>query len=545
MVFVVWAVTPLQNAILNNNIVSLTHPVALSLSPAQASLGLQNPEPSMDAFNTAYGILWLGQSMPPFTTPKYTLAPFHAAQPVSMPNANQTLSATTTMYYTDLDCKAPAAVSVDQSTRKVSFDDGEGCLATAILSYPDVINNGQFAPSYIGYYNSSFVRASLQAAGCGDGSVHKFLAVWKLASDAPPDFGDPTNATALFCTPTYYMQQVDATVSLPEHSIVTATPLGPQMPLPADKFNVSLFEYLLTSGTPPSFNATARQDIIDGTVLHQDARLQNMSLSYVGFVGQMIGFAVGTTHQATEEYLQPNRLAGAFRDAHQILFAFAMQNVLGPHTEDTAVTGTLKSTVAAVTVEPVFAWLVIALLILIVGFTAFLLFATFHKISKLSCDPDSLGEVMKISCNSMVQQLFSAHDSSSDEYLADTLHTARLGITSDEDGKSSLSLLALPLLDGATPSMKPKLKGSEHGEHLVRPMEYSLAIGIPVCVCLVGVIAGLVLLHDQSITQNGKSLQPSRSRSGTDPPRYPSSSFKYVRSAAHLELLTISNGDHT
>jgi hypothetical protein len=90
----------------------------------------------MNILNTAYSLLWLGQDMPPFTTPEYTLAPFEVSQTVNVASSNQTLSSETVLYGTDLTCRSPSQVLITK-TLGLTFDDGQGCVAQDLLPISD------------------------------------------------------------------------------------------------------------------------------------------------------------------------------------------------------------------------------------------------------------------------------------------------------------------------------------------------------------------------------------------------------------------------
>ena len=476
--------------------------------------------------NTAFATLWLGQSIPPFTTPKFALAPFKTLDSEDSPGANQTLSATTTMYYTDLECNPPAHITTNKTSGGISFDDGAGCNVKNIIPFPDLASGvtgffGGASPEspartfkayYIGYnYEPQVLNSSLSSAGCSVEGLHSFLAVWKVASNDPPDFSDPTNATALFCKPAYYMQRVNATISIPENTVLGTTPLSPSQPLPAETFNTTQFEFLLSTGFPPSFDVNAHQDVVDSQGLSQDAQLQNLSLSTQGLASTMIGFAVGSTHFPPEEYMQPDKLIGAFRSAHQLVFAVAMQGLFTSSKNVTSVSGRLTTTVEAVTVVPVFAWLALVFLVLIVGCTIWLLYEAVSRPSRLVRDPDSLSEIMKLSYNEALQRLFAVHDVSNEAELEEDLDAASFALRDGIDSLETGPMLSLYTKDPrdrhhekGCAVIAPKTSRREKQKaELVRPTEYSLNVGVPFCLSLAALIIILIFLHEKTIRENG------------------------------------------
>jgi hypothetical protein len=124
----------------------------------------------------------------------------------------------------------------------------------------------------------------------------------------------------------------------------------------------------------------------------------------------MIGFAVGSTQLAPEAYLNPSTLQMAVQRAHRLLFSVAVQAVLNSPRLDSSAIGHINSQLQGVTLVPVFAYLAVGVLVLIVIFTVHLLYSTSSRPSSLSRDPDSLGQVMSLSRNLDLQRLFMPSD---------------------------------------------------------------------------------------------------------------------------------------
>jgi hypothetical protein len=504
---VAWALTPFQNGIFLKNSVNVSRTVDVATSTSLIPLPDQSSKVGLSILNTGFSVLWLGQSIPAFTTAEYAIAPFKAAGAQDLVGSNHTLSAQTTMYGTDLECKPPAQVQID--TGQLTFDDGEGCVATDLMQYADSEGSARYSAYYIGYYDDPNSDFSLQLAGCPLKSSHSFLAIWKLASTFPPDFHNPANATALFCKPSYYKQTVNATVSLPESSVISTKPIGPRSPLSEQDFNITQFEYLLANGILPPSLALARQDVADTTVLRQDSKLQNISL--VLPVTNMVGFAVGATHFAPEDYLDPGKLSDAFQRAHRLLFSIGIQDVLMPIGHGTTTTGLVNSTVQAVTIVPVFAKLSQTFLGLIAAAICLLLCSVSRRPSKLARDPDSLAQVMAMSSNQSLQRLFNSHDASDDKALATALVPSRFAL--DWQPGSSHPTVEIVSQESThlfeTQSLnQPQLREKEDEPSLisVQPIEYRLLIGLPLCLGLAITISSLTFMHQKSIQDNGNQF---------------------------------------
>jgi hypothetical protein len=101
--------------------------------------------------NTAYGMSWLDQKLPAYSTADYTLRPYALVN--SDPNvlSTETWIAPTLAYSTKLDCK-PANVSFNNATSGYTFDNG--CI-TQELYLPTLEFNSTFMALYISYWDDA------------------------------------------------------------------------------------------------------------------------------------------------------------------------------------------------------------------------------------------------------------------------------------------------------------------------------------------------------------------------------------------------------
>lgn len=76
MVLVFCAVTPLQSGIFTVASTTISHNVSVSSPARLLPPSLQAGVLDANLPNTAYGVTWLGQAPPPFTTRQFALAPF-------------------------------------------------------------------------------------------------------------------------------------------------------------------------------------------------------------------------------------------------------------------------------------------------------------------------------------------------------------------------------------------------------------------------------------------------------------------------------------
>jgi hypothetical protein len=519
VVVVSWCVIPLQNGIFNNGAVVVRSVTSLRKTNSFLPVDDQSAKLGGNILNTAYSIVWLGQEMLPFTTSEYALAPFDAMQPGNALTSNRTLTAATILYGTDITCKPPSNVTIARSA--ITFDDGQGCVAQNLLPVSDADADKRFAAYYIGYYDDANVDADLQLAGCPISSSHEFLVVWKLASMRSPDFRNESDATALFCTPNYYSQPVNATITISNQKVLSVQPLGPRTQLTDKEFNITHFEYLLANGIPAAQPTSPRHDISEVTNIHQDSRLQNMSL--VSPTANMIGFAIGSTHLEPEAYLSPSNLQIALQRAHRLLFSVAVQAVLKPARHDPSATGYVASQLQGISLVPVFAYLSEGFLVLIVVFTIHLVYATSSRPSALFRDPDSLAQVMSLSRHPDLQHEFIHLDAADGQAISKALQSLHFdmlvsrGETPPMIRRSSIVKQetsihrSRQLNDGAVQ------QEFDSNQPFTGPLEYNRIIGFLFSASLAGTITLLILLHERIHSEDGKANLPGIMMSKTDP----------------------------
>jgi hypothetical protein len=103
-------VTPFSNGIFATKFFNVTRVVDVATSNSLLPLADQSSKLGLSIMNNGFSILWLGQSLPEFTTADYAIAPFKVSGAEKLLGSNHTLSAQTTMYGTDLERKPPAQV---------------------------------------------------------------------------------------------------------------------------------------------------------------------------------------------------------------------------------------------------------------------------------------------------------------------------------------------------------------------------------------------------------------------------------------------------
>ncbi|KAI9874731.1 MAG: hypothetical protein M1830_009346 [Pleopsidium flavum] len=518
IVVVFWAVTPLQSGIFASSSISRSTAVPMAISRSISPVSEQADTMDGGFLNTAYGILWLGQRLPPFTTREFALAPFEARTSSVETEQNVTWSSSTVQYGTDLSCH-PAVVTKDPESTFLTFDDGKGCVASQIALMEVGDGSKEFSAYYIGYANDDHVDYSLEGSGCPRNSSHDFLAIWKRMT-SNFNLQNGSDFTALFCDSSYYSQEVRANVSVPDLSVLSVTPVGPKKKLSDQMVNITHFEYILGSGSRPNLDVSRilqkprmnRRDLPDEMTLDQYGRLANLSLSWP--VANMVGFAVGCSRLSPDMYFDPHNLTSAFRAAHQLLFALAIDAIMVPsNSPANVVSGRWASQMDAVILLSTFTVLVQTSLFIVIALTVYLLVIYCRRPSRLSTDPSSITAIMSLSRNPELVGLLRDLDGAGSGIFEKKLGGQRFRLQySKKIHDQVLGLEAHPsnAFDMTQPevSARPLTAESDPRPHPkpVRPVELSLPVGLIFMSFLTAFIVMLCVLRWKIDQHNGLPL---------------------------------------
>ena len=94
--------------------------------------------------------------------------------------------------------------------------------------------------SYLGYQCDA--GSSLQSLNCPANTSNLYLAVV-----TSPGLNQ---VTAEFCQPTYWIQEVNVTVTASDMAVISSTPLAPAVELSQDDFKSSIFQTIIWTGRP-------------------------------------------------------------------------------------------------------------------------------------------------------------------------------------------------------------------------------------------------------------------------------------------------------
>ncbi|KAK5137765.1 hypothetical protein LTR08_007337 [Meristemomyces frigidus] len=163
---------------------------------------------------------------------------------------------------------------------------------------------------------------------CPTSASKVFLAAFAQNKYHSTDEVKPVNM--LFCAPTYYQQNVTATIRRSDRGIRNYTIAGSKQSLPQYVFDPRRLEWQMNSATQQQ---AVRGDIPASTWADQTERLSNLPLSMSGngaVIPMMAGLAVGAYQRPLEDYLDPDTLRLSYQAAYRLLFARAMVDVLQP-----------------------------------------------------------------------------------------------------------------------------------------------------------------------------------------------------------------------
>lgn len=398
-----WVITPMQSALLTTDTVTLHIPTEFVSYKNLMSLEEQGgPDVTAQYLFTAYGVSFLDEQLRPFTTQEYAAMPFRPLDTASeglVGGGNETWTAVTRTYTTDLDCTLATKVSSDnpynltnnagcsKNVTGLTIKDGAEMRALLYMGF-----------GFYGYGGGNYVLNSGEPDWC-KGGPHLFLAVWQhLAAGAT----DP-DVTGVYCTPIYYYTDMKVTVDSNTLVVKDAVPVGDPVSFTEEDglVNITRFENDMSAGEVETIESLPPKWVITNPP-SSAARFEDWGIT--DSTNQII-FTVGTSQNLTfEDFKDPKVLSDAFRRTHKLLFA----NFIYSSLEDMAegdinkhqVQGDRIVVKSAVIVVGVFAHLLEAFLAIVAICFAVLGVISYRRNANLFGDPDSLAAKMAIVADS-------------------------------------------------------------------------------------------------------------------------------------------------
>lgn len=396
---VTWAIVPFQSAIFSTGTVTRTRETLMATTGSFMPLENQKVALHSQFLNTAYGVSWLDQRVPPFTTKEYALQPFSPATSNATYSGNDTWSSSTLAYYTNLTC-TPAIVKPSRSNGYI-FDDGNGCVTYEIA--PQSASSSEFLVMYIPYFDDPNNDWALQNPNCTIEHSHKFLAVWGqsqyIGNTTYRKFG---NISAQFCRPTYYVRPVTAIVNATSRAVINIdykSAPDTDLPLPETDFNITNFEYIIGTGASQyHVGRPLGDDLPDIQIVQQLPRLLKFNISWP--FHNMVGYGLAASSGQIKDLADPSQMHKVFESAHKLLFSTAAAALITSK-EPTANerTGLVIDQPGSIIFVRSFS-IVVEVFLAVVGILTCVLWLVYQqRQTNMTQDPASISDIMRLVCN--------------------------------------------------------------------------------------------------------------------------------------------------
>ncbi|KAL8905993.1 MAG: hypothetical protein Q9171_006457 [Xanthocarpia ochracea] len=492
-----WGVTPLVSSVFARSIIERESRATASTRAALIPLKDQSLAMNTDFMMTAYGIAWLGQAMPSFVTSQGTIEPFELDTKHGEDLLNTTWKAQTKMYGTSLNCRA--ADAKNDSFGQFTYSNGKNCT-TQGFSPRQSDSDSKFRALYIGFYTDQHIDYYLESPQCpSPANKHLFFAYW---SQALGDSGG-ANVSAVFCEPTYWTQDVNATVIVPSMNVSDVSPLGPRIPLPDTLFNRTAFEYNIGTGAQ---EISPRADISETTnVLDQRSRMAKLGIGDT--ITNMVGFALGLSAAKLTDYTDPDILAASYENAHKLLHALAIRQLMNSRVTDVQDReGVVSGKASVILVVRLLAIVVEILLGLVVLLVLALATHTYTRRSQLCNNPSSLTDVIAIAADNETLQNPTNETGPEASRTRYRLINGRISVSSPP--------AANPSYDCGIPMPRtrsgPTTTGLENPASLARPIEMSMTVAFIFMLILLLVLITVILLKTFAEKHHGLPVPSSR-----------------------------------
>ena len=497
MILIFWVVTPLQSAIFNTGTVTRLLPTAL------VPLESQSARLNVNFLNTAYGISWLGQQLPRFTTADFALLPFQPVVKSSKGSPAESWSTSAEIYSTSLNC-TPADVKIEP--KGYTFSNGRGCSVSQMVLATTTFNT-QYMVSYIGYHSNAVLDWSLQNPNCSLEHSNNFLAVW-ASRDSLVQPGIYSNLTALFCRPSYRIQEVLVKVNASDGMVATTDLAAPKESGKnvSNLFNTTHFEYILGVGMQPD---QERGDFPDTALLEQFPQLLDYNLTWP--VSNMVGFGIAQNTTSVAGLADPASLHDAFERAHKLLFAVAFSTLTSAQASiglQDVKPGMRQDNVEAIIMVRTISIVVEVVLAIIALLAIVLWYYSNRRPSRLIRDPASIADVMSVSRHDSIMELFRNDGTMTAPILSQEISSRIFTIDVVKvQGFPTVQLEAkkLPSIQLPRTSATSSTSVSSGSFVPVRPVELKFTIGSILVLAILSSMGGIIFLDIWSRNRNGKN----------------------------------------
>ncbi|KAG9757491.1 hypothetical protein KCU73_g4382, partial [Aureobasidium melanogenum] len=325
VVVIFWGLTPLQSSMFATKTIEKAFRVATVTSKAYLSLQDQKETLTGAYAQSSYNIAWLNESLPPFMNRQGMLAPFTLAGGNEKLETSETWTAPTHYYSVDIDCEVP---TTDDHGYIVS---SWGChYSHANMNVPYETKDDQYSLLYVGYWYEESMDSYLGNGDCPDQANQTFLIRWgrgRKRSTISENSLYPLESSTLWCRPTYYQQEVNATVAPPSMSVLDVLPTGPKRPLPMDLINITDFEWSLSEGYEVNNN---RGEFLTSSWPdpQEQVHARFPELYWDIYLPTMASFALGAYQRPAADYLDPEVLKDSYQAAYRLLLSRKLADIL-------------------------------------------------------------------------------------------------------------------------------------------------------------------------------------------------------------------------
>ena len=348
---------------------------------------------------SAYRIISLNETLPKFMARNYTLAPFKPSlldKNETEDTGTQQWTAPTTLYSLDLYCE-PAIPSGGDWNNSGCVTSGLRMGNRTIKENPDPYSGPltivkPFSAQYIGFWNIYGHANYYLSSSCPAEKNHTFFAAFTRNKKKESD--PAQNVTAIFCEPTYYSQQVNATVNKKDRRPLRYIPTGPKQPFSDTHmvFNTTWLEMLFNGGT--TFHHSRTNNLPNDNIPNFAEQIAKTNLSLADETQPLVGFSTLIHETALEDFLDWKVLARSYADSYRLIFARAMTEVLDDSFEAIKEVKGVRTVVTdAVVLEPIFTYAVLGFLAVIILATTVLLYLSTKRTLNLFSDPSTIGSV--------------------------------------------------------------------------------------------------------------------------------------------------------
>jgi hypothetical protein len=516
MMLVSWAIVPFQSAIFSTGTVTRTREVLMATTGSFMPLENQKVALNSQFLNTAYGVSWLGQKVPPYTTKEYALQPFSPTTDDATYSGNDTWSSSTLAYYTNLTC-TPAIMKPGRVNTSWIFDNGNGC-ATYDVAFPSA-SSAKYLVMYVPYFDDPNSDWALQNENCTIEHSDNFLAVWGqsqfIEGTTFKTFG---NISAQFCRPSYHIRPVTATVNATSRAVINIdykSAPDTDMSLPETDFNVTNFEYMIGIGTS-QYHAgkSLAGDLPDISIVQQLPRVLKFNISWP--FSNMVGYGMAASSGQVKDLADPSQMHKAFDSAHKLLFSTAVAAMM------TSKEPTSNERIGLVIDQPgsiIFVRsfsIVVEAFLAVVGILTCVLWLVYQqRQTNMTHDPASISDIMRLVCNAKVP-LRGFYDSGTltTQTLGERLRDHRYRLNAyNKGGAIEMHLESIKGVAGQDLDKTSEFQSSidcPEQFQAIRPFELTFATGGIVGTVIIAAIASLSYLYHLITKFNGNKFEHSQ-----------------------------------